>query len=370
MTLLSAVVAPKAAHTAIACVLTSLLLAQSAGAEAVPYSRISVDITGDVLANGSIKSGIPVLVVAGFTYKAADLAQALGNAAEDHQNQWLDAQLVVVGEDAKRLKAIVDAGDSLNGSAARAIAAHMENTSYAMTVDQKSPVGYTLKSVIDNLGYASVKVGIDKAVEASIGAAFQWLGVNKLVSKKVNWMVNYNGPLEDFEKGLGWGKLGTRARLAQAAAEELMKATETQAISHFLEGSRRDNLERAADDALGQIYQNIMEEHPSQPRTVIVSAYRLEVARAAVMLPAAAVPAMAAARAAAPVIEAEPEPEDQVVRTIRSDDEVATHYSNPQSQERNTYTSSQIQIPVAQTRLRRRSGMRRPRRAAPLCTRS
>lgn len=326
----------------------------------IPFARIGADFAGDALADAAFHSPVPILIVAGATYKVADLAHDLGDAAVDREDRWLGAEMILADDDAKRLKAIGAAGGDLNGDDANAIKARLRDRAFEMTIAQQSPGGYTLRVVIKNLPYAVKKVAVDKLIEQAIGLALKKLHVDKLIEpnlptpKKINFALNYGGPLERFEKGLGWGKLGTRARVAAKAADECMrdvakaaaenmpdaaKAAEesirdqdAKMIADYLSSDRRESLERSAEDALGSIYHGILARNPSQPRVVVVEMYRLEAAREAVMLPAPE-PALVAAD---PVTE-EPDP---VVRTIQSDDASVERYSNTAPSERRTFSSA------------------------------
>lgn len=308
----------------------------------IPFCRIGLDITGSTLADVAFHSPVPILIAAGATYKVADLAHDIGDAAVDRENHWLDAELVLVGDDAKRLKEIKASGGDLNGPDADALKQRLRDHAYTMTSAQNSPVGYTLDVIIKNFPYAVAKVGIDKTIEKTIGFALDKFGVSKLIErilpvpKKVNWLMNYGGPLEDLEKGAGWGRLGTRARGAQKAAEEAMQEQEEKIVADYLSSDRTESLKRSAADVLAKIYGEVMAEHPSQSRTIVAPSFRLEVARQAVLLPApmpaiAAVPAAAAVAvpAPAPAILAAP-PADPVVRVIRVDDASGwERYSRP-----------------------------------------
>lgn len=332
-------------------------IAAAQAAQPVPFSRIGKDMLGDTLASAAINSKIPVLMAAGGMYKVADIAHDLGDAAIDKEDRFLGAEMYLVNQDAASLKKIEADGGDLNGEEATAIKARLSDTAYQMTVDQQSPYGYTLRTVVKNLPYAVKKVAIDKLIEKTIGAVLHAVHIDKLIEEvfpvpeSLNWMLNYGGPLEEFEKGQGWGKLGTRARMVQEAAEESMKDQEAKVLADFLSSSREQRLDESAADALGNIYRKIIADNPSQPHMVIVDQYRLEAARAAVMLPAAAAPVTIAAAPAVAV--AAPEPvaaaPDPVVSVIQADDREVSYDRTDSSQRRNWQSNSrQESTPPAQ----------------------
>jgi hypothetical protein len=316
-------------------------MALAHASEPVPFSSISADMLGDTLSNAAVHSPVGPLIVAGYTYKMANLASDIGGAAIDKEDRFLGAEMIVVNQDCARLRKIGADGGDLNGKEANAIKAELQNTKYQMTVDQRSPYGYTLGTVVKNLPFAVKKVAFDKVLEQTIGGVLHAAHIDKLFEaifpapENINWMLNYGGPLEDLQKGLGWGKLGTRARIAEKAAAKSMKSQEAKAVADFLGADREESLEESAERALGKIYQRIIAENPSQPRTVVVQQYRLVAAREAVMLPAPAaeVPVMVAT----PTMAAErPDP---VIRAIQADDAQIRHFSTNAPQRSNNFSN-------------------------------
>jgi hypothetical protein len=298
-----------------------------------PFSRIGLDVLGDTVATASIRSRHPVLVAAGVTYKLADLANDVGVASIGREDHWLGAELVLVDEDGRLLKAMKNAGMDLNGTDAEAVKHRLHERMLRTTAAQNSPLGYTARVIIKNLPYALAKVGREKIDEEAVGFVLNRFGVAKLlehivpVPKKINWALNYGGPLEELQKGLGWGKLGTRARLAQKIAEEALIDQEKKLVAHELEEFGASLVDSTAD-ALSAIYSKILQEHPSQPRTVIASNLRLEMAREAVLLRAWAepTPAMVPAALVMRTMQADP-----VVRAIQADDATRWEYARNSS---------------------------------------
>jgi hypothetical protein len=328
-----------------ACAILASVPAAAVGTEddpaPIPFSRITQDFAGDTVAEAAFHSSVPILIVAGATYKLADLAHDIGDAAVNREDRWVGAEMILADDDARRLKEIKIAGGDLNGADANAIKQRLRDRALDMTVAQKSPFGYTIRIILKNFPYAVAKVTIDRAIEKTIGLALEKSGFFKLVERfiplpqKINWMLNYGGPLETFEKGQGWGRLGTRARAAEKAAEESMRDQEKKMVANYLSSDRTETFERSAADALANIYKRTMIENPSRPRAIVAAQFRLEVARAAVSLPA---PAIAAAVPAGEDLV--PEAPDPIVRTIQADDASGwKQYSNPVSSERRTVES-------------------------------
>jgi hypothetical protein len=200
-----------------------------------------------------------------------------------------------------------------------------------MNNGQQSTAAYFGKVVWNNLPYATAKVGIDKAIEWTIGLALGKLGITKYIEQRVplpktlNWATNYGGPLEEFQKEQGWGKLGRRARLLEKAAEEAMRDFEKKNVARLVKGLGAEARAEASADALEQIYTRLMYEHPSAKR------FRTEAVRELAMV-SAPVPAIVAAPATPDVIirAAEPVPTpvirarqvDPVIRAIDADDRI------------------------------------------------
>ena len=90
---------------ACAVALSTILLAMPAGASEVtavlkPVCRIGEDFAGATIADIALHSPNPALISIGATYKLAELAHALGDAAIEHENRAVDAEIVPAGEDA------------------------------------------------------------------------------------------------------------------------------------------------------------------------------------------------------------------------------------------------------------------------------
>jgi hypothetical protein len=286
-------------------------VAQAQGSEAPePFSRTALDLTGDAIAGAAILSKHPVGVAIGVTYKAFDLAHDIGAAAIGREDRWLGTELVLVDRDAQRLKEMKHNGVDLDGPEATEIKRGIYDRMRKLTESDRSPAGYTASVIIKNVPYAVFKVAIDKSLENALGFALTRSIKHSPVPKAINWAVKYGGPLEALQKGLGWGKLGTRAGWAKKAADEAMRDTEKKLVAKRIKQLGMETRTEAAADALSDIYSKIMTEHPSQPRTVIASSFRLELARQAVMLPApvAAVPVMRAAVPEPAMRAAVPEP--------------------------------------------------------------
>jgi hypothetical protein len=269
-------------------------------------------------------------VAIGVTYKALDLAHDIGAAAIGREDRWLGAELVLVDRDAERLKEMKHNGVDLGGLEATEIKQRIRDRMREITASDRSPAGYTASVIIKNAPYAVFKVGIDKVLENALGVGWEKLIKHgPPVPKAINWALSHGGSLDALRNGRGWGKLVTRAAGANKAAEEAMRDAEKKLVAKRIQQLGLETRTEVAADALSDIYTRIMTGHPSQPRTVITSSFRLELARQAVMLPApvAAVPIMRAApvaavpimRAAAPVAMRAAIP-DPVVRAIRSDD--------------------------------------------------
>jgi hypothetical protein len=304
--------------------------AQAQGSEAPePLSRTALDLTGDAVASAAILSKHPVGVVIGVTYKAFDLAHDIGAAAIGREDRWLGAELVLVDRDAQRLKEMKHDGVDLDGPEAAAIKRGIYDRMRKLTESDRSPAGYTASVIIKNVPYAVAKVAIDKSLEHALGFGLTRLFKHSPVPKAINWARRYGGPLEALQNGLGWGKLATRAGRAKRAADEALRDAEKKLVAKRIQQLGMETRTEAVADAVSDIYSKIMTEHRSQPRTVIASSFRLEMARQAVMLPApvAAVPVMRAAipepvmRAAVPAVMRTADP-DLVIRAIRSDDAV------------------------------------------------
>lgn len=335
--------------------LTAGPVAQAQRSEAPePFSRTAQDLTGDAIASAAILSKHPAGVVIGVTYKAFDLAHDIGAAAISREDRWLGAELVLVDRDAQRLKEMKHNGVDLDGPEATELKRGIYERMRKLTASERSPAGYTASVIIKNLPYAISKVAIDKSLENALGFGLARLIKHTPVPKAINWARTYGGPLERLQKGLGWGKLATRAGWAKQAADEAMRDTEKKLVAKRIQQLGMETRTEAAADTLSDIYRKIMTEHPSQPRTVIASSFRLAMARQAVLLPApvAAVPVMRAAvpepviRAARPepiMRAAVPEPvmraahPDLVIRAIRSDD--AMWEREPSTPSRSTSSS-------------------------------
>jgi hypothetical protein len=312
---------------AILCLIISAAAARAQGSDAPePFSRIGLDLLGDGVANASIRSKHPVLMIAGVTYKLADLAHDIGAAAISREDRWLGAELVLVDEDGRRLEEMKHAGIDLNGPDATAVKQRLRDRMMSMTAAQTSPAGYTARVITKSFPYAVAKVTLDKVTAAVIGRTLAWTGITRFIErhaplpKKINWALNYGGPLEEFQKGRGWGKLGTRARAAQKVAEEMMHDLEKKQAARELREFGANSLIESTADALSKIYAGIMKANPSRSRTVVASAFRLEVARqavpAAVTMRPRAEPAFVPF---APVVMRAVSP-DAVALTIRTDD--------------------------------------------------
>jgi hypothetical protein len=292
-----------------------------------PYSKLASDVAGSVIASRAAESGVPVLVVAGVTYKAVDLAHDIGEAAVEHQDRWLDAQLVLVDHDSARLKQLKNSPDGLNGSEAKAIEQRVRNRLERLAADGKSPVGYTGRVIVKNLPYAVSKVTMDKAIEAGLTHVF-FKSAAKRVGAEVNWALNYGGPLEDIQKGLGWGKLGSRARAAERLAAELFKEADEKAAMREMHTLAAGDWENAAADALQQVYQRVVRENPSAPRTIQMASFRLEALRTLPELYLAA-PTLAEMQVPAQVATMAVMRSDPVVSAIRYEDRGYSRSSGP-----------------------------------------
>jgi hypothetical protein len=296
------------------------MVAQAQGSETPePFSRTALNVTGDAIADAAILSKHPAGVVIGVTYKAVDLAHDVGAAAIGREDRWLGAELVLVDRDAQRLKEMKHNGVDLDGPEATEIKRGIHDRMRELTASDRSPAGYTASVIIKNLPYAVFQVAIDKSLENALEFALAKVVKHIPVPNAIHWARTYGGPLEALNKGLGWGKLGTRAGRAKHAAEEAMHDAEKKLVAKRIQQLGMATRTEAAADALSDMYRTIMTEQRSRPRAVIASSFRLAMARQAVLLPApvAAVPVMRAAVPEPVMRAAHP---DLVIRAIRSDD--------------------------------------------------
>jgi len=307
--------------------LLAMAAAQSAAAASWPKPWAVVKFAGDVTGSGMasilVETHHPVLMAIGGTYMLADLAADTGDAALDRRDRYLGAELVIIGKDAARLKEIKAAGGDLKGKEATEIRQRLVDQKYDIERPGRSPYGYTAAAIVENLPYAVSKVAMDKLLQWAAGKAIGSLArmasgpLERLIGKSrlprlrepVNWALNNGGPLETYEREIGWGQLSRRAREAQKLADEAMQE---ESIKVGLRATRTSDLAEIAADGLTDIYEKVMHEHPSAPRYVQLSEFRMAAAAQPVMLPAAA-----AAAVAAPVMAARVDP---VIQAIRSDD--------------------------------------------------
>ena len=294
-----------------------------------------LEVAGATLAAAALRNPNPWVFGAGATFKVADLAintaADVGVAALARRDRWLDAQIALSGDDARSLKRIKAAGGDLDGPEAKAIKTRLRARVEEIQSPERGRLGYTAAVILENTPYAVAEVGVDKLIEKSIGLALEESGVIALFEKfvpipaKVNWALNYGGPLADAERAGGWRKLGTLAREAEAAADEKLRdqaasivAKESAAVADFLSKDRATQVKESFSEALARAYEEQMREHPSAPRTLSVGAARLEAVRAAAIA-APALPALVAAPTPA-VRPLTVWPADPVLRVLDADD--------------------------------------------------
>jgi hypothetical protein len=295
-----------------------------------------LEVAGAALAAAAVRNPNPWVFGAGATFKVADLAinaaSDIGAAAIARRDRWLDAQMVLSGDDAQRLERIKAAGGDLDGAEAQAIKARLRARVEEIESPQRGRLGYTTAVILDNMPYAVAEVGVDKLIEKSVGLALEESGAIALferfvpVPAKVNWALNYGGPLADAERAGGWRKLGTLAREAEAAADEELRdqaasivAKESEAVANFLSKNRAAEVKESFSEALVRAYEDEMREHPSAPRALRVGGARLEAVRAAAAAPAPAPVALVAAPTPA-IRPLAAWPADPVVRVLDADD--------------------------------------------------
>jgi hypothetical protein len=270
---------------------------------------------------------------AGATFKVADLAinttSDVSEAAIEHRDKWLGAQLAFSGADAVRLKQIKAQGGDLNGDEATAIKARLRARVEEIQRPDHGLLGYTTAVVLDNLPYAVAEVGIDKLLEKTVGLTLDKIGVFALIDKfspapkVVNWALNNGGPLAAAEKRAGWRALSRLAREAGEAAEDQLHEQaasivekESEAVANYFAEDRVAQIKDSVADALARAYQKQMAEHPSAPRPAMMASARLEVARAVAAAPVAMI-----APPPAPVQVVTAFPADPMVRILQADDQ-------------------------------------------------
>ena len=317
---------------------TCLAIASTAAQDTdspAPFSRVAKDMVGSVVASIAIASGQPVLVGVGSSYKAADVVHDVGKAAIGREDRFRGAELVLATDEARRLRAIIDAGADPNGEAP-ALRTKLQAHVQSLTSAERSPLGYTPRVLVKHFPYAVFRVTLDKLFKKAFSAGLQKLGVSRWIErkvplpKKVNWLLNYGGPLENVQKEMGWGKLGTRARGTEKSIANAMRDIQRKLAERELKEFGSEALLDSAAEALTAIYEKIMRENPSAPRNVVMSDFRLQAAQQAVLLPApvlviapaaaAPEPIMRAAEAEPVMRAAEPVAPDPVIRTLRADD--------------------------------------------------
>lgn len=309
--------------------------------EILPYCNAVLEPVGSTLAEVGAASPHPLVKGAAYTYKATELGLELGATAVAAHETWLEAEILVVGAQAKRLKQIHDSGGDLKGPEATRIKELLGAKKIALGGQREGAAAYTLDALMQHWGYVAVKTGVDKTIDKTLGFALREFGLAKLVDrltgrppKLANRLFNYGGPLESLQKDARWDweKLGTRARLAEKAMAEAMVEQEAKLVASELRLGRGKSLEELADSALGWAYAEALRKNPSRQH-VVASDFRLVAARAAnLAMEAALQPASAApvepARPVAAIMLA-PARADRLAVSIASENVVMTQYDAP-----------------------------------------
>lgn len=307
----------------------------------LPYCNVVLEPVGSTLAEVGAASPHPLVKGVAYAYKGTELGLELGATAVEAHEAWLEAEILIVGDQAKRLKQIHESGGDLRGPEATRIKALLRSKQIALGSQREGATAYTLDALIQHWGYVATKTGVDKTIEKSFGFMLEEFGVAKLVDrltsrppKLANRLFNYGGPLERLQKDArwDWDRLGERAKLAEKAMAEAMVEQEAKFVASKLRLGRTKALQELADSALGWAYAEALKNNPSRQH-VVLSDFRLVAARAANLVleaalqPASAVPAEASRPVAA--IALAPARADRLALAIASDDELIGRYDAP-----------------------------------------
>lgn len=303
----------------------------------LPYCNVVLEPAGKVIVSVGESTPHPVVKGAAFLFKATELSLEAGEAAVEAHEFWLEGELLVVGDQARRLHEIKASGGDLNGPEATQIKTVLRQRQFELGNQREGAFAYTMDAVAQHWGYVAAKMGTKKLFGMAVGGLLKETGISGFIErrvpvpKQVNWALNYGGPLEQqLQKGAGWSMLGARARLAEAAASDAMIEQESKLVAYLLREGREQSLKKLSESALGAAYAEALRSHPSASYVVVPSDFRLIAARAVdYALPA---PVYAAIPAPAPVKVVAVQPargEDRLVQTIANDDALASQYESP-----------------------------------------
>lgn len=303
----------------------------------LPYSRAVLASSGKVLSEVAISTPHPVVKGVGYAFKGTELALDIGAAGVEAHETWLATELLVVGDQAKRLHEIKASGGDLNGAEATRIKGLLRERGRELGNQREGTFAYTMDAVAQHWGYVAAKVGIKKVMGKAIKGVLKTAGIARFMErriplpKKVNWVLNYGGPLERAQKDALWGRLGTRARLAEAAASKAMLDLEAKLVAEELRFGRSESLKKLAESALGAAYAQALRDNPSRS-VVVASDFRLVAARAVEPVRALLAASPVPARAHEPIQPIQPivpaPAQDPVIQAIANDD-AAFVYEDP-----------------------------------------
>ncbi len=302
-----------------------------------PYALFGLKVSNDVLTTIAIESGVPPVVLAGTVVKTVSVGVGYTTDVADHalelQDETWQGQMVLLGEDTKKLKALKQSGVSMGSPEAQALIREIEGNAAAIRQPGEGLLGYQATVLLKNAPYAAVLVARDKIVEKVIGVALESTGAAKYVNEKFHI---YDGvhekvaqPWTGFSKRIrSWAKLDDRATRVVAAASKALAEQEAAAVAKLLKASRPTDLDSAAGKALNSIYETVMINNPSDPREIRVERFRLAAAQAAKLAPPVPlprpVPVVVAARPA--LVQMTAFPQDPQINAINADDGLVREY--------------------------------------------
>ncbi|MCX7041694.1 MAG: hypothetical protein NT117_03190 [Gammaproteobacteria bacterium] len=297
----------------------------------LPYCNVVLEPAGKVLVSVGKSTPHPVVKGAAFLFEATELSLEAGEAAVEAHEFWLEGELLVVGEEARKLHDIKASGGDLNGPEATQIKTVLRHRQFELGNQREGAFGYTMDAIAQHWGYVAARMSGKKLFELAVGGLLKTLHIQKFIEqrlrvpKQVNWALNYGGPLEQqLRKGAGWSMLGARARLAEAAASDAIIEQEAKLVAYLLHRGREQSLKMLSENALGAAYVEALRDSASASRPVMPADFRLIAARAVDYIRPAPVRVEIPQPVPAPIVAVQPA--DQLVQTIANDDVLTWHY--------------------------------------------
>jgi hypothetical protein len=299
-----------------------------------PYSDFALKGTGSVLVAVGSTVPNPYVTTAVYLYKGTEFGLDVAETAVDRHSDWLTAEIHAVDEKAARLREIKAQHGDLHGEEARDIRKYLAQKTWSLGNQQEDPILYTFDAIREHWVYVSVHMGLEELKGKAFKKALVKLGIyefvrNKLpLPQKVQWALNYGGPLEKLQRAQGWQRLDLRAAKASKAADKQLVAAQKKLAAALLAGDRVEELKKAATTVLDRAYLDALEKNPSRKLFPnYPSDFRLIAARAVEYAFPAPVAASPAAAVAVPISLPKAREPDRLVQAIVVDNTMV--YEDP-----------------------------------------